>query len=191
MSSYDFKETVKARMEKGLTGTLALSTWLTSAFLRASEKEKLELWAMIDAAIAYYGSILKTVPDGPERVAIMHSLMEAQGAPDGHRCQKGCHFCCKMEVTAFDEEWKRLGEPPREGKSGYCAFLTTTGVCSVYDKRPAMCRLHFVASEPGLCAGDEEETQRIVQMLPELILAAYLEVSPSAEATTTLPKRTT
>lgn len=190
MSADDLKERVKRRMEDGLVGTVALSTWLTSTMLSATDGEKARLWELIDNAMAYYKSILATVPKGPGRVAIMHALIDAQGVPEQSTCKRTCHFCCAMDVSAIPDELVRMGEIPAKGKSGYCAYLSEVGECSVYDRRPAMCRLHHVASNPVFCsvASNAEATARIMQLLPELILAAFIELNECSDVVQ-LPRR--
>ena len=76
-------------------------------------------------------------------------------------CQKGCHNCCRDDLTIFAIEALRIRthchdflrtqspHPP-----GACAFLDPEGACRIYEHRPYVCRtqglpLRWVEEENG------------------------------------------
>jgi hypothetical protein len=67
------------------------------------------------------------------------------------KCVQGCNSCCGT-VPLSDWEADRLGQPsgvtPTDS-SGSCEFLSVDG-CTVYDKRPLMCRLFGSAEHKQL-----------------------------------------
>lgn len=69
------------------------------------------------------------------------------------KCKEGCSDCCGP-VPVTEWEAKRLGisGPLTPTKPGTieCAFVGERGECTVYDKRPFMCRLFGTAHDPHL-----------------------------------------
>lgn len=163
---------------KEFKATLALALYLQSAEQGLDEKDLQAMWSRIGNALDYYKSVLGAVPAGIERVKIMHALIDAQKpiSPVAISCSRGCFGCCRGRIVIHKDEMDLLGPPGAEGKPGFCAYLSRVGECTVYDNRPAMCRLHTVKSDPSICYQEEGDTVRIVQMLPELILSSFAEL---------------
>ncbi len=88
-------------------------------------------------------------------------------------CKKGCSFCCKIKVDAYDAEadlildhceknnipidvhkLKRQANMDQEtwmlSPDAACVFLKNNA-CSIYEVRPISCRKYHVASDPNLC----------------------------------------
>ena len=84
------------------------------------------------------------------RVIALKALYEAVPATV---CPSGCGKCCGP-VPVTPEEAAALGLPegttitPTDVNLS-CSFLTPEG-CSVYDRRPFMCRIFGASREPGL-----------------------------------------
>lgn len=83
------------------------------------------------------------------RLATLDDLLKAVPA---FTCKEGCSDCCGM-VPMSRLEWKRIQE--RTGlksqfdENGHCALLKD-GKCSVYDIRPAVCRIFGTSEHPRL-----------------------------------------
>lgn len=88
-------------------------------------------------------------------------------------CGKGCHACCRQNVTIWQDEAAVIAEYcnahgidiPKEyleeqlkygwkevarTEVGWCTFLKG-GVCSIYPVRPLACRKYLVVSNPDKC----------------------------------------
>jgi Fe-S-cluster containining protein len=121
------------------------------------------------------------LPVGAERAYKLHQLVEeeiALGANIEVSCFKGCSACCHMEVeiTAYEadilkdivegghvidsarlrKQSEREVQDPlwrqgRRGENNRCVFLNGEGACSIYEKRPVMCRRHSVKSPAKNC----------------------------------------
>jgi hypothetical protein len=67
-------------------------------------------------------------------------------------CKKGCTDCCGVIVTTPWER-DRMGEPPagpaRAAGSLRCPYATDRG-CSVYDRRPLLCRMFGAVDHPKM-----------------------------------------
>lgn len=88
-------------------------------------------------------------------------------------CGKGCHACCRQNVTIWEDEaaviadyckehgidiprayleehlkygWKEVART----EVGWCVFLKD-GLCSIYPVRPLACRKYLVVSHPDKC----------------------------------------
>lgn len=91
----------------------------------------------------------------------------------GVSCKKGCHLCCRINVTIWKDEAALIAEYCREHDIsiprayleeqlkygwkevaatdvGWCVFLKN-GECSIYPVRPLGCRKYHVSSPPELC----------------------------------------
>jgi Fe-S-cluster containining protein len=106
-------------------------------------------------------------------------------------CKKGCSGCCYLYVLPTSAEARQLagminrGEVevdrglleeqsaftgtsddwwglPTEKKK--CIFLKD-GQCSVYDKRPTVCRKYFVRSDPSICSPENKDLESIPEAL--------------------------
>lgn len=88
-------------------------------------------------------------------------------------CSRGCHFCCRQNVTVWKAEAGLIAKYCREkeiaipkdylkaqlrhgekevarSEVGWCVFLKG-GECSIYPVRPSACRNYYVVSKPELC----------------------------------------
>ncbi len=120
---------------------------------------------------------------------------------EGVSCKKGCHFCCRQNVSIYKDEAAviaeycqdndisipkaRLEEQLKYGwkevakaEAGWCIFLKG-GACSIYPVRPMGCRKYHVASPPELCDTvkyPSDEGHRVavaVFTLPEIEASAF------------------
>jgi Fe-S-cluster containining protein len=86
-------------------------------------------------------------------VAEVHRRIDARVAPlvahHGGRlhCRKGCSGCCTDDLTVFeveaDEIRRNYTDLLRSGEAhtpGACAFLSSEGLCRIYEHRPYVCR---------------------------------------------------
>ncbi|WP_413288633.1 YkgJ family cysteine cluster protein [Bdellovibrio sp. HCB337] len=128
-------------------------------------------------------------------------------------CFKGCSACCHMEVEVTSDEAEALADLVTQGhtidrerlqklslralqdrkwKEGMknsenrCVFLSTEGSCSIYEKRPVMCRRHSVTSPAKNCEDfNAGVTLRYFPTVDLLISAANtgtdMEVGPLAK----------
>ena len=116
-------------------------------------------------------------------------------------CRRGCHFCCRQNVTIWDAEaelianyCKEKGIPiskaylEQQLRYGWrevaqedcarCVFLKD-GECSIYPVRPLMCRKYHVVSPPELCdpvkypASEGHTVAVSVHTLPEIEASAF------------------
>jgi len=118
------------------------------------------------------------------------------------KCLKGCHFCCfhpislsqiEMEVIkseGVDPEPSRLEKQiehfqdskPIDYENRACVYLKE-GECSVYDKRPLICRLTHVKTNPENCHFENEE--KPIEHLPvtkaALLVGAFYMAHPDVE----------
>jgi Fe-S-cluster containining protein len=141
-----------------------------SAFLMSLSEE-------LDKASAKFLAL----PAGAERAFKLHQLVEeeiAQGADIKVSCFKGCSACCHMEVevTSYEADILKdivegghvidsarlqkqserdvqdpLWRQGMRGENNRCVFLNGEGACSIYEKRPVMCRRHSVTSPAKNC----------------------------------------
>ena len=60
------------------------------------------------------------------------------------QCKKGCEQCCE-DFNIFPVEFCSIAEDLNyrfpEHTSGHCVFLSS-GICTIYDYRPLICRTH-------------------------------------------------
>jgi uncharacterized protein len=90
-------------------------------------------------------------------------------------CTPGCHRCCGP-VSMTTVEWtrivERLGyEPRRDPETLACPLLGPDG-CTVYDIRPAVCRLF------GVCADlrcPEAKPERVISKPERVALLRHIE----------------
>ena len=135
-----------------------------------SEEEKDEPITVSEAMVATYRYVDSAVAKALEKLTIS--------------CKKGCNDCCKLLCTCTfaealliadtllrrsDEEWDawlpKLRAAAQEAdfpevdndtyfkKKVPCVFLKD-GACSIYEIRPAACRLHYVLTPPENCSPD-------------------------------------
>lgn len=102
----------------------------------------------------------------------MEEMQKEMGPNPSSQCGKRepCNGCCYRNVNILRDEAKRLlpylpagkgigylksvttrDEADRVKQNRACVFLNTSGKCSVYDIRPAICRSYFVSSSPKHC----------------------------------------
>ena len=109
----------------------------------------------------------------------------------------GCSFCCYINVDITKEEATLLVHEAKEKgvsidserlkvqsdiedyhdlqyKDKKCVFLDYIGKCSVYDKRPMMCRKHYVINPVEQCNVEDEvhETLSLVMNKAEVMTSA-------------------
>ena len=122
----------------------------------------------------------------------LDAVAEAAAKKLGATCKKGCAHCCYLltligpsdgvviaEHILNQENWKSwlpklskaAGEATYEGinKTTYfrkrlpCPFLDlATNACSIYEKRPACCRFHWVLSPPEDCSPNAPEKTKTI-----------------------------
>ena len=60
-------------------------------------------------------------------------------------CRPGCADCCVGGITVWRVERDRIGTAPRpsegSGRTDRCPFLDAASRCTIYDRRPVVCRL--------------------------------------------------
>lgn len=118
------------------------------------------------------------------------------------KCLKGCHFCCYHPISLSQvemEEIKSEGVTPEQSRlekqiehfqdsrpidyeNRACVYLKE-GECSVYEKRPLICRLTHVKSPPEDCHFENEE--KPIEHLPvtkaALLVGAFYMAHPDVE----------
>jgi hypothetical protein len=88
-----------------------------------------------------------------EPVTAIHDAVdrEAKALADRHgerlTCHRGCHSCCKDELTVMEVEADRIRTHHQELLAkgvphpvGACAFLDSAGASRIYANRPYVCR---------------------------------------------------
>lgn len=119
----------------------------------------------------------------------------------GVSCKRGCHLCCRINVTIWEAEAELIADFCRQhdipiskdylqeqlkygwrevAKTdvGWCIFLKD-GECSIYEVRPLACRKYHVVSAPELCdtvkfpADQGFNVSVAVFTLPEIDASAY------------------
>jgi Fe-S-cluster containining protein len=79
-------------------------------------------------------------------------------------CEKGCSYCCNVNVTVFHAEVENInsvtglsGEMKTGRSKDYtgqpCIFLNQ-GLCSIYNDRPVACRTFFSMDSVDYCADE-------------------------------------
>jgi len=122
-------------------------------------------------------------------------------------CTPGCTGCCHSQVSVSKDEARVLADLIRDKKiiidhtlleiqktaqNDYdkwymlkysdrrCIFLGQDNLCSVYEKRPAVCRTNFVFSHPSLChtkEGAPRPVRLVKNDFADLNMIASYEVS--------------
>lgn len=112
----------------------------------------------------------------------LDELAQGQVKKHGTTCTKGCAACCyllatigvtdgymlaleilkkedwrswlpKLSVAAGKTAFKGITKQNYFAQGNPCVFLDVQqGTCTVYDKRPACCRFHYVLSDPKNCS---------------------------------------
>jgi uncharacterized protein len=114
-------------------------------------------------------------------------------------CRRGCHFCCKMNVDASEEEVRVIAEychthnisiPKKYLRQqlnyrweeipfspvSACVFLKA-GECSIYEVRPLACRAYSVVSPPEFCDVPQHKGYLIAAVMDidvEIISTAFM-----------------
>ena len=81
-------------------------------------------------------------------------------------CEKGCSFCCYVDVSITDLEARYISEKTHHKIKnlhritlGYfgkkCPFLSDSNECSIYDSRPFHCRTLHALDDPKYCKTNE------------------------------------
>jgi len=78
----------------------------------------------------------------------------------------------RWHAQAGYEKWQSLDywRAPKHVRA--CAFLDSDERCSVYEYRPALCRVHAVTTAPSACAADDPKIKLHAVMGAELIASA-------------------
>lgn len=94
------------------------------------------------------------------------SIKELYGRMPRTECREGCFRCCVNSIMMSDDEREAIGGYEWKGR---CPKLGEDGRCTVYDRRPLVCRL-YGASELLRCEEcgcdqpiSEEETLDILR----------------------------
>ena len=67
--------------------------------------------------------------------------------PKGFKCVAGCNLCCgPVPVCSEEIALVTTEDKKKSDNSKPCVFITPQG-CSIYDKRPFMCRIYGCAPE--------------------------------------------
>lgn len=110
------------------------------------------------------------LPISNKLAAIYSFLGEYKAFVEIHACcSKGCSYCCNMDIqlTTLEAEYIHVlkGVPMKHGKditTGHtdpCPFLSSGGICNVYELRPITCRSLFAFGEPQNCANGKKALQ--------------------------------
>jgi Fe-S-cluster containining protein len=77
-----------------------------------------------------------------------------QNKPFPHHCPSGCHKCCQPVQCTYAEA-EAMGIPGQSWTGarpdGKCALLDDEKGCTVYENRPALCRMFGSAKEGMFC----------------------------------------
>lgn len=112
----------------------------------------------------------------------------------GTACEKGCHYCCfhpiavsEIEMNDILKDFPRVDKDRLKAQKSLfldykeikyedraCVFLEN-GECSIYEKRPIVCRLTHVKSEPKNChfENDQENVEHLPVLKSSLLVGAY------------------
>lgn len=84
-------------------------------------------------------------------------------------CEKGCAYCCHIEVFASDLEIGYIVEKaginkniPKKNNVSYtskCPFLDQDNICTIYEYRPFGCRTFHALDNPKYCKKRDVEHQ--------------------------------
>ena len=139
-----------------------------------------------------------------EKLLWVHSELDRLLADSTKKssCLKGCHFCCYHPIALSSLEMNEIrklgislnedrlhkqkrffqGHAAIEYEQRACVYLKE-GECSVYSKRPLICRLTHVSSMPENCHLENKE--RTVEHLPvtqaALLVAAFYMAHPDVD----------
>jgi len=117
-------------------------------------------------------------------------------------CEKGCHFCCyhpiglaKSEMRSIKEFSPRFSQARLEQQIDFyanniaieyeqkkCVFLDN-GQCGVYAKRPLVCRLAHVKSDPANCqlSNQSQNIEQLSVQTAAVIAVAFYQLNPEVE----------
>jgi Fe-S-cluster containining protein len=143
---------------------------------------------LIQNELDYWINQLHAIP-AENRAEYTHKLIDAQKieykATEGKNrkisCKRGCHFCCVSNIEVTSDEFLFL----KENYSGIsssqtdkhkCVFLQNDE-CSIYEKRPAICRNREVVSPPENCKTMQGEISLSVVLKAEIIASAAMTVA--------------
>lgn len=173
--------------------------------------------AMVAERTAYFRHCIEQV--GPvEFVKAFYEAFDETIQPfakSGTSCKRGCHFCCRQNVTISEAEALVIVEycqehgidMPREyfleqlkygwkevasTIVGWCAFLKN-GECSIYPARPLACRKYYVASPPEQCdvityPADKFNVGVMIYTIPEIEASAFWAVVDKKGSAGRLPE---
>ena len=129
------------------------------------------------------------------------AVAEQLATNDGKRvtCQAGCSACCRLRVDVIEQEaklavaaaadvgwqidvdrlrrqapvvdfdeWRAL---PAEART--CVFLTSAGLCAIYEHRPTACRKYMVVNDPADCDTVLKPGNEVLQLVAPIAEIAF------------------
>jgi Fe-S-cluster containining protein len=146
---------------------------------------------------------LTPLKPGTERGKMAHELIDEQNvkyADATTTCQKGCAYCCHLEVEITEDDAEVVADAIIRGNLSYdkkrlqaqaerankadiwlkgaipdnrCVLLDESGSCRIYEDRPTTCRKHAVFGPAKDCAELSESLN--VRLIPmnEIIMSVH------------------
>lgn len=162
--------------------------------------------AEVDTAMKAMIAKLTPLAPGIERGKVAHALIDEQNnlyADVATTCQKGCAYCCHLEVEITEDDAEVVADAIIKGNLAYdknrlqaqaarankadiwlkgaipdnrCVLLDESGSCRIYEDRPSTCRKHAVFGPAKDCAELSETLN--VRLIPmnEIILSAHTNI---------------
>ena len=94
------------------------------------------------------------------------------------QCQRRCQNSCGpilMSKAESDRIAERIGRTPRDTKDLSCPMLSLMGSCTIYDIRPAICRIYALTKSLQCQFGctperwlDDTEARRLLRRIHQL-----------------------
>lgn len=162
-----------------------------------------DIVAQVDTAMQAATATLAPLRPGAERGKVAHALIDEQNVHHAEvavTCQKGCAYCCHLEVEITEDDAELVADAIINGKLSYdaeklqaqaaradkadiwlkgaiaenrCIMLDASGSCRIYEHRPSTCRKHAVLGPAKDCAELSESLR--VRLIPmnEIIMSAH------------------
>ena len=139
-----------------------------------------ELWSLMKSCMKEFSQI----QDSLLLIELVNQKvdeLQAKAPLDGVTCHKGCHHCCfhliqvtrpemenlktvsltKTQKDQFSLQKDHLNSGGQWEELTYdhraCPFLDLQGGCTIYEKRPLVCRMTFVESPAENCIFDADK----------------------------------